>query len=84
MGFGYDVSVMITACKNFIKQRFQEWYAEQIVRQKEDGSSFKPIADFPMQLMKSLGVKWIMEAYDYMLAHPDIIRNGFRATGIPS
>ena len=45
-----------------IKQRFQEWYGEQIVQQKEDGSSIKPMADFPMQLMKSLGAKWIMEA----------------------
>ena len=70
--------------KNFIKQRFQEWYAEQIVQQKEDGSTIKPVTDFPMRLMKPLGAKWIMEAYDYMLAHPDIIRNGFRSAGMLS
>jgi len=63
--------------KHFIKQRFQEWYAEQIVQQKEDGSNIKPIAGFPMRQMKPLGAKWIMEAYDYILANPDIIRNGF-------
>ena len=72
----FDLSVN-KPVKNFIKQRFQEWYAEQIVQQKEDGSTIKPVTDFPMRLMKPLGAKWIMEAYDYMLAHPDIIRNGF-------
>ena len=39
------------------------WYAEQIVQQKEDGSSIKQIADFPIRPMKPLGAKWIMEAY---------------------
>ena len=48
--------------KNSIMQRFQEWHTEQIVQQKEDGSSIKSMADFPMQLMKLLGAKWIMEA----------------------
>ena len=70
--------------KDFIKQKFQEWYAEQIVQQKEDGSGIKPIADFPMRQMKPLGAKWMIEAYDYMLGHPEIVRNGFQAAGIAS
>jgi len=29
--------------KDFIKQKFQEWYASKIVEQKEDADSVKPI-----------------------------------------
>ena len=32
--------------------------------------------------MKPLGAQWIKELYSYMLEHPDIARNGFKAAGI--
>ena len=31
--------------------------------------------------MKSLGAQWIMELHAYMLAKPEIIKNGFRTAG---
>ena len=37
---------------------------------------------FPLQVMKPLGAQWIMELHAYMLAKPEIIKNGFRAAGI--
>ena len=76
-----DLSVN-KSIKDFIKRRFQEWYTDQIVEQKEDGDSIRPITTFPLKEMKSLGVKWMVKAVDYMLANPTIIVNGFRAAGI--
>ena len=76
-----DLSVN-KSIKDFIKQRFQEWYTDQIVEQKEDGDSVRPITTFSLKEMKSLGVKWMVKAVDYMLVNPTIITNGSRAAGI--
>jgi len=32
--------------------------------------------------MKPLGAKWLIEFYNYMLAHPKMVQNGFKAAGI--
>ena len=61
--------------KDFIKQKFQEWYASKIVEQKEDADSVKPITSFPLKEMKSLGAQWMMGVVDYLLANPTIIIN---------
>jgi len=58
-----DLSVN-KSVKDFIKQKFQEWYADQIVDNKEDNDSVKPIATFPLKQMKSLGVQWMVKAVD--------------------
>ena len=76
-----DLSVN-KSIKDFIKQRFQEWYTDQIVEQKEDGDSVRPITTFSLKEMKSLGVKWMVKAVDYMLTNPTIITNGFLVAGI--
>ena len=68
--------------KDVIKQCFQEWYADQIVDQKESGGSVKPITAFPLKEMKSLGAKWMEKAVDHIIANPTIITNGFQAAGI--
>ena len=73
-----DLSVN-KSLKDFIKQKFQEWYADRIVQQKEDGNSVKPKV---LREIKSLGVQWIVKAVDYMMANPTIITNRFRAAGI--
>jgi len=68
--------------KDFIKQKFQEWYASKIVEQKEEADSVKPITSFPLKEMKSLGAQWMVGIVDYLLANPTIIINGFQAAGI--
>jgi len=45
------------------------------------GSEIQPIK-FPMSQMKPLCAQWLREMYDYLLAHPKIISNGFSAAGI--
>jgi len=48
---------------------------------QEPSSEIEPVK-FPMSVMKPLCAKWLKEMYDNLLAHPDIIRNGFSAAGI--
>jgi len=45
------------------------------------GTEVKPVK-FPMGVMKPLGTQRILKMYDHLLAHPDIIQNGFKAAGI--
>ena len=50
-----DLSINKPA-KHFLKEKFQLWYAEQVVKQEEEGGVVKPVA-FPMKIMKPLGAK---------------------------
>lgn len=65
--------------KDFLRGKFQEWYADQIYNQMED--VITPVK-FPLKQMKSLGAQWMINWNNYILAHPEIIKNGFIAAGI--
>lgn len=56
-----DVSVN-KAAKNFLRQQFQEWYANKICEQL-DGEV--PV-DLRLSVVKPLGAKWMMKLYDYL------------------
>ena len=71
-----DLSVNKPA-KDFLRKKFEQWYALQVYNQ----GTAVPIK-FPLRIMKPLGAQWIKELYSYMLEHPDIARNGFKAAGI--
>ena len=71
-----DLSVNKPA-KDFLKRKFEEWYAEQVFI-----NSAKAPIKFPLSTMKPVGAQWIKELYKYISDHPDIIRNGFKAAGI--
>ena len=73
-----DLSVNKPA-KDFLRGKFEEWYAEQIYEQ----GTTAPIT-FPLHMMKPLGARWIKELHTYLAQRPDIIQNGFRAAGIIS
>ena len=75
-----DLSINKPA-KHFLKEKFQLWYAEQVVKQEEETKVLKPVA-FPMKIMKLLGAKWLIEFYDYVVGKPEIVKNGFKAAGI--
>ena len=75
-----DLSINKSA-KDFLKAKFQQWYSDQIFEQQKDNVPLKPVT-FPMHVMKPLGAQWLIQFSSYMDANPDIIRNGFRATGI--
>ena len=48
------------SAKEFIKSKFQQWYADQIFDQQDDGSPLQPIT-FPLHVMKPLGGSWLKE-----------------------
>ena len=75
-----DISVNKPA-KNFMRARFQEWYAEQILQQVQGNMEKKPV-DLKLSVVKSLAAKWFIQLSDYLQSKPDIIRNGFKGAGI--
>ena len=74
-----DVSVN-KAAKNFLRGQFQDWYATQIYDQLK-ADKYKPV-DLKLSIVKPLGAKWMVNMYDYFLSKPEIIRNGFKGSGI--
>ena len=72
-----DVSVNKPA-KDFLKSKFQEWYALQIVQQLEKGTApdkLQPV-DMPLSTMKPLCAQWVVAMYDYYTSrhHPQWIQ----------
>ena len=66
--------------KDFMKRKFQEWYANIILQQLVDNIN-KPV-DMRLSIMKPMVSKWAIEMYDHFVSQPKIIINGFRAAGI--
>ena len=77
-----DLSVN-KAAKEYLRGEFQAWYAKQISEQVQGISEKKPV-DLRLTAVKSLGAKWLHSVYDYFKAKPEIIRNGYRESGITS
>ena len=75
-----DLSVN-KAAKEFLRKKFQNWYATQVCAQL-DGKLEKEAIDLRLSVMKSLGAKWLIELYDYLKSKPDTIKNGFKEAGI--
>ena len=75
-----DLSVN-KAAKEFLRKKFQNWYATQVCAQL-DGKLEKEAIDLRLSVMKPLGAKWLIELYDYLKSKPDTIKNGFKEAGI--
>ena len=78
-----DLSVNKPA-KEFIKQKFQMWYAEQIhqqLQQSDSDGELEPV-DLSMQIVKEVGSKWLVEMWEYLSNNPHLIVNGFVRSGI--
>ena len=75
-----DVSVN-RAAKQFLRKKFENWYADNIVAQKDSSKVLEPV-DMRLAIVKPIAAKWMISLYDYLVAHPDIIRNGFKHVGI--
>jgi len=58
-----DLSVN-KAAKEFLQKKFQNWYATQVCAQL-DGKLEKEAIDLQLSIMKPLGVKWVIELFDY-------------------
>ena len=63
-----DMSVN-KAAKEFLRRQFHLWYAREVCRQLQEGSSVKPV-DTRMSAVKSLGAKWLIKMSDYFKSNP--------------
>ena len=59
-----DISVN-KAAKEFLRSRFQEWYASKIAFQLKQSARVTEPVDLRLSLMKPIGAKWLIELYDY-------------------
>ena len=63
--------------KDFLKRRFEEWYAREVMTQRNrNESELKPI-NFGLPILKELGAKWLVEITECFADNPQIIVNGF-------
>ena len=77
-----DLSINKPA-KEFLRGKFQEWYASQISDQLDDDTQPQEV-DMRLSVMKPLGARWLVALYDFICANPTFIVNGFSAAGILS
>ena len=71
-----DTSVNKPA-KDFLRGKFNEWYAERIV-----GGGEECIVDLQLSVVKPISARWMIKFFDYMKANTDIVKNGLRHVGI--
>ena len=69
-----DVSANKTI-KATMKSLFSSWYADQV---RQQNGTYKPID----LRLKQFGAKWFVKAIEHVQGNPEIIKNGFGATGI--
>ena len=75
-----DVSVN-RAAKQFMQAKFEGWYADRIIAQKDSGQDIQPV-NLRLSVVKPIGAQWVIELYDYLKGRPNIISNGFKHVGI--
>ncbi len=82
-----DIAVNKPA-KDYMRQKFDEWYSEQITRQL-NGRSEEEIDNFelePINLsmvrMKEVSANWLVQMFTYLADNPQFLVNGFLKSGI--
>jgi len=73
-----DVSVNKPA-KEFLREKFQDWYASQIIDQFDKDMQQ---VDMRLSIMKPLGARWLIDLYNQICANPTFIVNRFAKVGI--
>ena len=69
--------------KDFLRQEAQYWYSKRIVKQMQQGKKPHEIkVDVRISIAKPLHAKWIVKFYDYIRSKPELIKNGWRKSGI--
>ena len=77
-----DLSVN-KAAKDFLRDRFHHWYAEQVMKQLQDQENPNKVhVDMTTTVMKELSAQWLTALYDNLRGRPELISNGFKEAGI--
>ena len=74
-----DLSVN-KAAKDFLRSQFTDWYAHEVCSNLEEEDS--SIVDLKLSRIKPLHAQWMVTLYNHIKSNPDIIKNGFKKTGI--
>ncbi len=75
-----DISVN-RAAKAFLQNQFQDWYANEVMKQMRTNDELLPINLSSVE-MKHVGAKWILAMFEHISNNPHLIVNGFVASGI--
>ena len=69
--------------KEFLKGKFECWYAQQITNQLEGGSSVYDVqVPWKLSVIKPIHAKWLLSLYDHLANSSDTIIKGFAMAGI--
>ena len=78
-----DITVNKPA-KDFLKQKFEQWYSDEVVKQLNAISDIESAELQPVNLcMAAVSAQWMVEMAEYIADNPQFIVNGFRKAGIP-
>ena len=70
--------------KSHLRKSAQTWYSKQIQQQILSGKLPHEIkVDTRISVIKPLHAKWVVQFYDYIRSHPDIVINGWKKSKIP-
>ena len=77
-----DLKVKVHA-KEFLKIKFEFWYAQQITNQLEGGTSLYYVqVPLKLSVIKPIQVKWLLGIYDHLRNTSDTIIKKFIMAGI--
>ena len=77
-----DLKVKVHA-KEFLKIKFEFWYAQQITNQLEGGTSLYYVqVPLKLSVFKPIQVKWLLGIYDHLRNTSDTIIKKFIMAGI--
>ena len=66
--------------KEFLKQKFQDWYSLKVIEQIEDEEDIDFVEISPVDLslptLKEIGAEWLVEMSEYISNNPMFIVNG--------
>ena len=70
--------------KEFLKNKFECWYAKQVTDQIDSGSNMYDVNNVPLKLssIKPIHAKRLLGLYDHLKSSPTMIIKGFEMAGI--
>ena len=71
------------SCKSFLHDKAQIWYAEQVQVPISKGIASESVSvDSKISILKPIHTRWVTQYYDHIRMDDDIVKNGWRRSGI--
>ena len=69
--------------KQFLKRKFETWYANQVTKEIEKGTNVYSVnIETKLSVVKSLHTRWLISFYDHMQNNREMIIKAFQMAGI--